>query len=345
MKSKKSPKRLLKIPAQEELVYKRAFCFYFIKNNPDFVEEVKSSLIPLYLEIFGKYIELTGFLLEMNWTLSTAVIQTDYELFAIQIKSLLEVELEKQPQTTDDFKNKCDQLLNKILEVALCHNLFFETSEISIKQWLIHTLLGQIESGKADWMIPEYPPAPKVPLGALKEIWQAFPVLQQIYLMKLHQELITNSYSSKENISNLTEIGHHFESIDNYFNSPYFNLNIPPPIFQSRGFNFDDDFEEYQKEVVKSYQRHLKLYFKNIKFILKKHGFKEFKRDYYEQVEWLVIWNKKQYAFLWEVIPDIPEFQDVDVNNDLKRDKAVNKISKAFKKFRTFELPIRPYGN
>ena len=345
MKKKKTQKRLLKIPAQEELVYKTAFCIYFINNNPDFVEEVKSSLMPLYLEIFGKHIALTDFEVSNNWGLSTAVIETDYKLFAIQIKSLLEVELEKQPQTTDDFKNKCDQLLNKILEVALCHKLFFETSEISIKQWLIHTLLGQIESGKTDWMIPEYPPVPKVPLGALKEIWQTFPMLQQIYLMKLHQELITNSYSSKENISNLTEIEHHFESIDNYFNSPFFNPNIPPPIFQSRGFNFDDDFEEYQKEVVKSYQKHLKLYFKNIKFILKKYDFKEFKRDYYEQVEWLVIWNKTEFPFLWEIIQHIPEFKNTDVKNEKEWKPVVDRIRKAFKKFKHFGLPIRSYEN
>jgi hypothetical protein len=115
-----------------------------------------------------------------------------------------------------------------------------------------------------------------------------------------------------------------------------------PQINAEFDIRYDADF--YEKMAIEAYARHIRSHLNEIKTALKKHGFKRNNADDYSRTEWLVIWNKHKVEFLWEILPYIPDFQDVNANNEGESRKAENSLEKAFKKFEKFELPIRPFG-
>lgn len=336
MDGKIQNKQLAKFYLQENFTYQDYFCHFFTKHNPTFVEEIRNELIPIHLEIFGEHSVITIPLSETNRALTYAINEKSYPFFASQMKVKLEVFYEKE-LVNKQFRQNCDDFLDNILKIITRHKLYFEETEENTKLWLIHAVLCQVESNTTD-LIPYPPNLPIFPTEMRQELWKTFPKLQQVYMMLQHKEAV-------ENHSNFDEIKHYFENLDVYFASPIFLITLPLPLFQPRTYQVSDDINIYQNEAIKLYKRHLKLYFKNIKSLLKKYGFKQYKSDNYEQTEWLVIWNKRKDKFLWEVIPHIKEFQDVDPNNLTENKRIADKIRKAFDKFRKFNLPFRPYGN
>jgi hypothetical protein len=329
-----------KIPAVEEIYYQYYFYGYFIMHNPKFVKEMQDDLIPFYFNIFGRHNEISDEVSWQNWASSNFIAERDYEGFFIQIRMKLEdsdYEVANEKDFTEEkLRKKCNNLLDKILEIIKRYNLSFGATEKEIPRWIIHTILGQIEATTPAFAFP--PPQFTFPREMIQELWKNMIPAQQIYLMNFRKDLIKENSSFKKN-------EHFFENLDVFFESPIFLINLPPPIHQFRNYDIFEDMKNYEKMAVEAYRKHIKLYLENIKSVFKKYGFKRNKKDEYTQTEWLVIWNKYSFEFLWEIITNIPEFQNTDSNNDDERNKVVDNLRKAFDKFKRFGLPVRPYGN
>lgn len=112
---------------------------------------------------------------------------------------------------------------------------------------------------------------------------------------------------------------------------------IPKP----RPFTYEEDywiyypFEHYEGLAVEAYKKHLREYFAVVKETLKANGFAEHRGDQYkyERLKWLVHWNLTQCS-KDQLLQKIA----VETNND---EIDLSTVNKAFKKFATYELPLR----
>jgi hypothetical protein len=125
------------------------------------------------------------------------------------------------------------------------------------------------------------------------------------------------------------------------------NIPLPNPFVFDEPFSLLGDFKNYEKRAIKAFRQYLHQYFAIVKKSFKKHGHKTLRGDEYDyqQVQRLVIWNISDFECLWEVIQHIPEFYDVDVNEDTETYKCEEKLRKSFKKYEKYDLPVRPYGS
>lgn len=328
-----------KIPQVEIFYYQFYFLNYFSKYNPEFIREMETDLFPLYLDIFGRHEKTTPTLSEYNWMLAVAVAEKDHLLFAVQIQSKLKIVYEAVNQKSlseEELKIKTDILLNKITDVLKRHNLFFGSDDENTPFWLAHSMLCQIEAGIPYLITPIRHIVFELPFKMLEALWRELPEIEQALFMKSHETYYNglSEYHSRKK---------HFESLDIFMaNYPYKTLPAAP-MFAFREYNIYEDIENYEKMAVEAYKQHIKNYTKRMTKTLDE-NFKRNNTDDYSQTEWLVIWNKYKFVYLWEIFPYITDFQKVDLNNNKAKKTAEDRLRKAFNKFEMFDLPVRPFG-
>jgi hypothetical protein len=330
-----------KIPLVETFNYQFHFLIQFCKHNPEFVRELVDDLFPLHLDIFGKHEKTTPLLSEYNWLLTPGIAGKDYFWFFCAVETKLKVfnyEVTNQETfSSENLRIKTDILLDKIISVIERYNLFFGNANEYIDQWLIHWLLCQIEAGTPSLMSPIKQIVFELPFKMLEGLWRELPELEQTLIMK-------NTETKFKAQGLFRHHKHHFESLDVFMKTFPFKHLPPPMMFDFRHYNIYEDMENYEKMAVKAFKEHIKNYTRRITNAFNENGFKRNNTDDYSRTEWLVIWNKHKVEFLWEILPYIPDFQDVNANNEDESRKAENSLEKAFKKFEKFELPIRPFG-
>ncbi len=121
--------------------------------------------------------------------------------------------------------------------------------------------------------------------------------------------------------------------------------------FEFDGWRIDRDSKDFEKAAKAAFKNHLRDYIKKTAEQAKAHGYKlATGKNALSNVKWLVYWNNSKVEYLWEILPEIPEFEYIDKIKDEQRKKKVqdaasNKLEKAFKEFERFDLPVRPFGN
>lgn len=339
MKQKTLERTYWKIPQVEIFFYQFHFCNYFSKYNPEFIRELENDLMPLHLDIFGKHEQISSTLSEYNWMLTPAISKKDYLAFAEHIETKIKVFgydlINQKGYSFKKLKINTDNLLDKIISIIERHNLFFGNEVGNIPDWLIHSILCQIEAGIPYLITPLRQIVFELPFEMLRKLWSELPK-EDIVLIMYNQE----NYLRKLGIFNLYKP--QFESRKVFLETYLLKTLPPPPFFELRPYNIYEDINHYEKTAVTAFKQHIKNYTNRIKTAFRESKFKRNNKDDYSQTEWLVIWNKNQVTYLWEIFSYIPDFQKVSVNNDKAKRAAEDRLRKAFTKFRKYGLPVRP---
>lgn len=340
MEQKNPQRSRWKIPQVETFNYQFHFLNHFSQHTPEFINEMKNDLFPLYLDIFGRHEETTPLLSEHNWMLAVAVAEKNHLLFAMKVQSKLNFVYEASNQQgfpEETLKNKTDILLDKIIDIIKRHNLFFGGDDENTPLWLAHSVLCQVEAGTPYLIIPLTKIVYELPFQMLEDLWRELPELEQTLIMK-------NQESYFKEMGDFHFFKHYFESLDIFMKTYPFKTLPQPMMFDFRAYSIYEDVENYEKAAVKAFKEHIKNYTRRMSNALDENGFKRNKTDDYSQTEWLVIWNKHKVEYLWEIIPHIPEFSEVKLSDEIQIKSITDRLRKAFIKFKKFGLPIRPFG-
>ncbi|MDQ3633251.1 MAG: hypothetical protein M3405_01910 [Acidobacteriota bacterium] len=330
-----------KFPLVEAFIYQENFLHYFIKHNPGFWKDVK-NIYQFHFDIFGRHEQMTPRLSEHNWMLTPAISEKDYLFFSNLIETKLRVfnydVINQNDFSKEKLKVKTDILLNKITDIIERYNLFFGSYHNTFESlWIFHLLICQIETGANQFGLPMRHLAYELPIEMLKGLYRELPELDQ-------NLLVENQKNYYINIGDFQDKKHWFENFDTYIENFPFKTLPQPAMFDVREFNIYEDIKEYEKLAIKAFTEHIKQYTKRMSDALNEYGFKQNQKDDYSQTEWLAIWNKHGFTYLWEIFPYIEDFQNIDSNNKRQKISAEDRLRKAFNKFETFDLPVRPFG-
>jgi hypothetical protein len=321
-----------KIERFERSEFKAKFCFYFNEIFPDFGKEIKNELFPLYLKIFGKPLEK-----EYARAISTISPQS-YFLLKRDYESLsFEVEFRsKQSETSNALiKTNCRNFIDKSHEILNKYRLISDKYDFAANRWLIHSFYCSVATGKSVLIKETDTIYVDFSKELMADLWKDLPKNQKD---KVLEE--TAQYFKKETL--LPEryeesYGQFLENWETYFDSFLSPKFLPPPIsFDFESYDLWEDLKQYEERAVEAYREHLKKYLQTIQEALKKHDFKRNKKEDYEQVKWLILWNKYDFEELADMVPVISDYCKINVSYDAVR--------KAFNKLKKYNLPIRPYG-
>jgi hypothetical protein len=314
-----------KIPVVEAFLYQIHFCNYFNKHNPDFNQEMASDLLPLHFVIFGKHEKTTPSSSEYNWMLSKTIIEKAYLEFFLQIEIKLKTfnfnVINQKDFSKEKLRINTDMLLDKIISIIKRHNLFFGNDDKYIEPWLVHSILCQIEAG-----IPYITTALRqifndLPIDILSKLWQELPELERIYYMK-------NQEDSYRELGVFDEFKEKFDSVDIFMKTYPFQTLPPPRMFKFRPYNIYENTKNYEKVAVNAFKEHIKNYISRMTNALEQNGFKQNRKENYDQTEWLVLWNS-----------GIKSKQDILIDIGSNGDEGT--INRAFRKLKKYGLPVR----
>jgi len=307
---------------------------HFITLNPSYIDDLKNILFPLFLEIYEchqKFEDVTF----GNHCFHQAVNLVDKNVYAFHLHLRYSPDIRKNEY---HFENCC-KFANEFLSFLKKYHLYNENFTEVANHSLASIVYYAVFTGEP--YVLNYPQTVSViyPNALLEEIWGK---QQKEDWIRHIEKKFQSQYPANAEID---------ERDQNFINRYKQNIQIPRILPPAENFQFYPpydlflSFKEYEQTAVEAYRKHILSYLEEIKTKLKKHGIKRYKRDDYSQIKRLVIWNQYDFEKLWEILPYIPEFEHIDLKNDeIQVKSAVDVLRKTFKKYESFNLPVRPYG-
>lgn len=133
--------------------------------------------------------------------------------------------------------------------------------------------------------------------------------------------------------------------------SGYMVYTGEPLNFTFDGWEIGKDSKDFEQQAMAAFENHLREYLERTAKQAKSNGYKlaQGRGNDFDRLQWLVVWNRSQAAELWEILPDIEEFEMIDLiksqsKKEAERGKAADRLRKAFQEFEKFDLPVRPLG-
>jgi hypothetical protein len=316
-----------KIDRWEAYDFKSKYCFYFNEIYPHFGNEIEKEIFPLYLKLFGNHRKLNSAVFGMVAPDSYHILKKDYRAFS------LSASLHKSNYSDVSLESDCIEFIDKAHEILNKYRIISDNYEFWANRWLIHSFYYAIASGTPKLLMYPHLIYPNYSKDLMTELWEDLPINQK---NKILEETIHRfKRDDEEDYSEFHE--KHLENWDVYFNSDYSPLFLPPPFsFDFESFDIWQDLKQYEERAIAAYREHIKSYLENIQKVLKKHGFKRNKKEDYEQLKWLILWNKYDFQELSDIISVISDYYGIYVSYDAVR--------KAFNKLKRYNLPVRPFG-
>lgn len=303
-----------KLNQYEFLNYFSSYISFFNDLEVKFCVQMKNEIVPLYLEIFGSEQNYNSAQLT-NISETTCLLKQESDKF---YNLIYDVSVIKDKEI---LQRKCKEFTVKFLQILKQYKLYDERYYESINLWLAHSVYSAARLNYAQLIIPPALIPATFSEELLDELWKDLSPQQWIEAELLRFEEIDANQSE----------------IDYYVQNP-FRPNVLPPAksFQFVTYDIFLDMRQYEKMAMEAYRKHIKAYLQEIQNALKKHGWKRNKSEDYDRVHWLVLWNKFNFQYLWEIIQPIEEYCGVYVN--------VETVRKAFNKFKKLGLPVKPFG-
>lgn len=339
--AERTPKQWSRFEMQVTRYYV-AYFWHFIKLNPNYPQDLENTLFQPFLEIYGTHPEYHP---QINYFYEAAHLVKGNKYGAFYTSAMLDSIIKDQKlllEKCSDFGVKFRDFLKKY---HLYNEDFSEVSNNGLAEIVLTAVyLGNPKICNAGGFLPS-----NYPNDLLQELWETRP--QSEWIEQLEKKI--GDYSTAEVELNEYQLRVLNDYKDNIhppkFLPPAQNFQFLPP------FDISIDAETYEEEAVKAYRTHIRSYLNKIVIALKKHGFKQYKTDDYDQINRLVIWNSLNCDYLWESIQPIAEYEEdffidkktkekLDLNNPAHRKKAEDKLRKAFEDFEKLNLPVRPFG-
>ncbi|HQU85613.1 MAG TPA: hypothetical protein PKY59_20935 [Pyrinomonadaceae bacterium] len=306
---------------------------HFITLNPSYIEDLKNILFPLFLEIYECHQNFEEVTLGKH-CFYQAVNLVNKDIFAFHIYARHSADIRKDEH---HFENCC-KFVKEFLSFLKKYHLYNEGFSDVANHALASIVYYAVFKGEPYALNYAQTVTPSYPKALLEEMWGK---RQKADWVKFIEKKILSNYPAN------AEIDEHDQNIIDRYKQ---NIEIPRILPPAESFQFYPpydlflSFKEYEENAVEAYRKHILSYLEEVKTKLKKHGIKRFKRDDYSQIKRLVIWNQHNFEKLWEILPYIPEFENIDPNNEIQVKTAVDVLRKSFKKYESFNLPVRPYG-
>jgi len=333
---KARPRSHWKIPAFESYAYKSHYCGFFSANNPEFSNRIQKDLFPIFQDIFGEH-RTNPALAEFEVPiLAYPILEKDCESFCQSIQVLKQ----NSKLSFEELEKKGIRFINNFHKILEEFKLFDENYGYETNEWLCYALFFTVYSGSIYLRPMPTSPYPLFSQEMLVELWEMFP-LDFRNLVK-NRAYLRHKKTGSAKFNKVLDS--HFQSWETLKDTPFFPMHLPNFFLMFDSYDVFEDLQDYEKRATKFFNDALQAYLKIIQHTLKKHGYRPNKSDNYSQIEWLVIWNKYQVEYLWEIIPYIPEFSKVDPSNKIEAVNTSDKLRQAFKKCGNFGLPVRPFG-
>lgn len=303
-----------KLNQHEFLNYFSSYISFFNTLEIKFCEPLQDELIPLYLVIFGSHRE-PNFDLLIDLPDVLDLLKQDYGTFyhSIRRKSII-----KNEQV---LRGKCQKFATRFFQILNQFRLFDERYTDVANNWLARSLYTAICMGHPQLVMP-----PSMIFASFSE-----DLLNELWKDSSPEEWI------KAEMIRFREIGADEADIERYKQKPFRPFVLPSAkSFQFVTYDIFLDMQQYEKMAMKAYREHIKAYLRDIQNNLKKYGWKRKKLEDYDRVHWLVLWNKFDFQYLWEIIQPIEQYCNVSVN--------IETVRKAFNKFKKLGLPVKPFG-
>ncbi|NNE98006.1 MAG: hypothetical protein HKN25_03190 [Pyrinomonadaceae bacterium] len=330
--SNKTPHKWSRFEVEVSTYYINYF-YHFVKLNPHYQIDLEETLFPPFLEIRESHFEaIVG--IDYFYEAATLVRGDDH---AFYVNFIFDSVIEDR----EVLKRKCFEFASKFRTFLRKYHLFNEGYSDVSNNALANVVLTAVFIGKSNILNSGGLLSTSYPNDLLTELWKT---RSQTEWLEAHEKKFNDlgvpdmlaKYKSKRRLP---------------FLPPSKKYRLPRFLPSAEKFQFfppydiSMDMEDYKKAAVDAYRKHLDSYFDEIRDSLKRHGFTRYKQRDHALINRLVIWNSLECKYIWEAISSIPEFENVDVNDQRQRKSTEGKIIKSFREFESLNLPIRPYGN
>ncbi|HMQ04877.1 MAG TPA: hypothetical protein PKD26_13235 [Pyrinomonadaceae bacterium] len=306
---------------------------YFITLNPAYPKDLRETLFPLFLEIYGSHRsgEYEAYTKDCFYQ-AVHLVREENDWFYFNVKQDLKAE------DGEMLEKKCVafcEAFRSFLEKYRLYNSGF--SEVS-NHALAHVIYFAVFIGEPNVINAGGMLQSSYPEDLLEKLWSKFPKDEWVRLFEKKLKYVLQSEELSGIDLQLLEEYKREQHVPRYL-PPAENFQFFPPYDNLLG-----SFAEYEEKAVGAFRDHIRAYLKELKEELANHGIKRYKAEDPSQIHRLVIWNQHDFEHLWEVIEHIPEFSRVDVRNDRQVRSAVDTLRKSFTKLERFNLPVRPFG-
>src|SRR5688572_15202147 len=131
-----------KIDESENYQFKLKYCFYFNEIFPEFGNEIKNKIFPLYLKLFGSYRELDLLLSELSLFDSSALQKKDYKELLLSAKYR-----SKKLDSETSIESDCIKFVDRSHEILNKYKLISDDYDFWANRWIIHSFYCSVASG------------------------------------------------------------------------------------------------------------------------------------------------------------------------------------------------------